>query len=77
MWVLGNIQRTIREPHCANLMHSDLVDGVLACWLRQLLIATLPLPLHLAYSIPLSRKIHICADISMCLMSASLQRKPT
>ena len=24
MWVLGNIQRTIREPHCANLMHSDL-----------------------------------------------------
>jgi hypothetical protein len=24
MLVLGNIQRTIREPHCANLMHSDL-----------------------------------------------------
>src|SRR2546425_12220015 len=23
-WVLGNIQRIIREPHCANLMHSDL-----------------------------------------------------
>jgi len=25
MWVLGYIQRIIRAPHCANLMHSDLV----------------------------------------------------
>ena len=24
MWVLGNIQRIIRQPHCANLTHSDL-----------------------------------------------------
>src|SRR5215216_5385924 len=23
-WMLGNIQRIIRIPHCANLMHSDL-----------------------------------------------------
>src|SRR5262249_28307223 len=24
MWVWENIQRIIRAPHCANLMHSDL-----------------------------------------------------
>ena len=24
MWMLENVQRSIREPHCANLMHSDL-----------------------------------------------------
>jgi len=26
MWMLENVQRSIRGPHCANLMHSDL-DG--------------------------------------------------
>jgi hypothetical protein len=24
MWMLENVQRSIREPHCANLVHSDL-----------------------------------------------------
>jgi len=24
MWVWGHIPRIIREPYCANLMHSDL-----------------------------------------------------
>ena len=27
MWVLGNIQRILWAPHCANLMHSDLADA--------------------------------------------------
>src|SRR5437870_8739197 len=26
IWVLGYIQHIIRAPHCANLMHSDLVS---------------------------------------------------